>query len=222
MIRVTMAQAIGSRDEQEDAAHTMAFHDGVIAVLADGMGGHHLGAEAAQAAVDAVLDFVRRRRWPHDSAKAVVLLNGAVDAACRKVRVLGGGSKAPGCTLLVALVRPGQVALVSVGDSRVWWSHALEDEPRRLVQRHGFNNVVLSHIPARTKTDFVLLEHVDDGRLVLASDGIAKPLGDTAVGMVQNQLALNERRQDNATAIVIDIRPGDGVHIGELVMLPVW
>lgn len=219
---VSMAQAIGSRSEQEDAAGVLRVNGCVVLALADGMGGHRGGAEAAKAATDAALAHVRRRPAMLVGItpdKAHRLLSGAVEAACVAVRGLGDGYRAPGCTLQVALVWSDLLYLAHVGDSRAWWCG--EGWPvRALVQPHGFGHRLTSHIPAVQQMDVVRMVFEGAGRLVLASDGVDDPLGGDAAAVVGRQLALGSRAQDNATAVVVSIDPYRAIApLGEMVVV---
>ena len=54
------AQWIGMRRKQEDSYEVKFFRDGVLAVVCDGMGGHHDGALASTLASEAYLKSFER------------------------------------------------------------------------------------------------------------------------------------------------------------------
>ena len=56
-----MHQIIGGRDEQQDAILASRLGPYTLAVIADGMGGHEDGREAALCAAQAFFDYVRER-----------------------------------------------------------------------------------------------------------------------------------------------------------------
>ncbi len=51
-----VAQWIGCRERQEDAYVLRHFPTGLLVVVCDGMGGHHMGAVASRTAADAFVD----------------------------------------------------------------------------------------------------------------------------------------------------------------------
>ncbi len=126
---IAEAQTIGTRAEQQDAAVTLrlgARSDAVLLVLADGLGGHANGAEAARlvaetfqgrgrgGALDAQDD---RRRALHE----------AIYEANRRILAAGDpadGERSMGSTAVAAVVAEGRVRWISVGDSHLYvWRH---------------------------------------------------------------------------------------------------
>lgn len=119
------AQHTGCRDEQQDA---FGFSDpaltpvvqkhGVVAVLADGMGGHMGGAEAAQTAVTTFIhawEVTEQMDGPCEALqRALDLANSAVHEQASS-RGENGGS-----TLVAAAVHGDTLAWISVGDSRLY------------------------------------------------------------------------------------------------------
>lgn len=98
----------------EDAAALIPISEtaGVLA-LADGMGGHAHGAEAARVALEAI-DASVRGRDPEDDLRTSIL-NG-FEMANENVRALGAGA---GTTLAVAEIRGQWTRTYHVGDSGV-------------------------------------------------------------------------------------------------------
>jgi protein phosphatase len=109
--------AKGARNYQEDAAGVRADGGGLVAVLADGMGGHVGGALASELACTCFLHafatsagVVRARL-----AEALELANAAIAAKTAETPKLSG----MGCTLVAVALRPepDRIEWVSVGDS---------------------------------------------------------------------------------------------------------
>ena len=123
-IEVGNAHNIGKRSNQEDAFAISELNNprlvensGVLAVVADGMGGLADGELVSAAAVGAMMrEFsVLSNDWmPHQ--KLLYLMQRANDAANE---VTGGARNHGGSTLLSVLVRDGKLWFASVGDSRI-------------------------------------------------------------------------------------------------------
>lgn len=103
-----------------------------VALVADGMGGHPCGDVAAQLAVDAALQAVRReagdRAWLDaggDPAQLLALLNAAVRAHGRH----HPGCSGLGATVVLVAVGLDQVAVAHAGDARAYRLHAGLLEP---------------------------------------------------------------------------------------------
>nr|WP_254119421.1 protein phosphatase 2C domain-containing protein [Bacillus sp. FJAT-29790] len=121
------AQHIGARSEQQDA---FAFSDisddqfirqfGVLAVLADGMGGLSGGKEASRLAVNSFLDHYlhssNTHSIPEKLVNSVKMANDAVLQFARENGLEGG----VGTTLIAAVVLNNQLYCLSVGDSRIY------------------------------------------------------------------------------------------------------
>jgi PPM family protein phosphatase len=123
-LEVGVVSACGPvREENEDTAAVWTGEGGeVIAVVADGMGGHACGREAAEIVVRTCVEAVRRcgeETW-EDALRA------ALAAAHREVRKAASARRLEGmgATALVAAVESGGVFpvlhLAHVGDSRAY------------------------------------------------------------------------------------------------------
>lgn len=145
------AQHIGMRTEQQDAFGFSDIDDpqlvarsGVLAVLADGMGGLPLGRQAAEAAVEAALTA-------HQQAPAGMpapdLLQGIALQADSRVRAIRDreGCEA-GATLAAVLVEEDALHWVSIGDSRVYL--ARRGELVRLTEDQNLSAMLLRRLAA--------------------------------------------------------------------------
>ncbi|MBP2239868.1 protein phosphatase [Cytobacillus eiseniae] len=120
-------QHIGTRAEQQDA---FAFSDlddqafiaqyGVLAVVADGMGGLIGGKEASQLAVHAFLEHylhsAKTAAIPERLREAAFIANEAVLQFARKKQM----EESVGTTLIATVVLDNQLYWLSVGDSRIY------------------------------------------------------------------------------------------------------
>lgn len=120
-------QHLGNRENQEDA---FAFSDlgdrelvaikGIMAVLADGMGGLSNGELASQAAVNQYLDEFNKKDGKEsvsDFLKRVTVM--ANDAVC-DLAYQDGREIELGTTVVAVLIFEGKMNWVSVGDSRIY------------------------------------------------------------------------------------------------------
>ena len=121
------AQHIGAREEQQDAFGFSALHDpeavkryGMLAVLADGMGGLDMGKEASQLAVQTMLnEYLEKTAGetvPEALEKALQEANNAVCELALQHELEWN----VGTTLVAAVIKEGMLYWISVGDSRIY------------------------------------------------------------------------------------------------------
>lgn len=108
-LRVGQRTETGPRPANQDAVLVAELGDGLLAVVADGMGGLEAGEVASRTAVEAFRDAVAAGRP----------LRAAVQDANRAVLEVAGDSRV-GTTLVAAFVQDGQAHVVHVGDSRAY------------------------------------------------------------------------------------------------------
>lgn len=131
------------RRKQEDSYQVKFFPEGVLAVVCDGMGGHHDGALASTLASEAFVKSFEK----NDSLLVAERLRVALDDANAAVRksfesrgVYGG------TTLVAAFAGSGVLRWVSVGDSALYlWRHG---RLIRLNQDHSYRDVYQPYIGA--------------------------------------------------------------------------
>jgi protein phosphatase len=109
--------AQGARNYQEDAAEVRTHGGGLVAVLADGMGGHVGGALASELACRYFLHAFSSPAGEVEArlGEGLDLANTAIAAKTAESPRLGG----MGCTLVGVALRPDpdRIAWISVGDS---------------------------------------------------------------------------------------------------------
>ena len=194
----------GDRDYQEDEFFICsltdeappAAEDGLLLVLADGMGGHAGGAVASKTVVEGFRDAF------HHSADSSIAdrFKAGVEAANARVREkqqLDPGLSEMGATLVAAVVRGTHLYWVSVGDSPLWVlrdgrlqrlnaDHSMrpllmdlvelgrmtEEEARNDTRAHQLRSVIFGEpVPlVDTSADGYALERGDT--VLLASDGM--------------------------------------------------
>ena len=142
-LHIGNAQDIGQRNEQQDAfgfsdpsASSLLEENGLLAVVADGMGGMESGGTASRMTVDTLIDS--HKNWKTEKPisgllrKAVYRSNRAVlDAAAHN-----GLEGQTGTTVVATVVYDGILQWISVGDSRIYlWR---EGELVRLTRDHVY------------------------------------------------------------------------------------
>ncbi|WP_424766535.1 PP2C family protein-serine/threonine phosphatase [Paenibacillus sp. sgz302251] len=121
------AQHIGTREEQQDAFCFSAHDDpeaiqryGVLAILADGMGGLAMGGEAGRLAVQTMLREYTCKLADEPVTKA---LERALHQANKEVYELAKRHElegSVGTTLIAAVIKEGMLHWISAGDSRIY------------------------------------------------------------------------------------------------------
>ncbi|HRP23033.1 MAG TPA: bifunctional protein-serine/threonine kinase/phosphatase [Thauera sp.] len=223
------ASAQGPRPRNEDfvGAATPEGEEleakGMLLAVADGVGGHAHGREAAEQTVRSLLAdyFSTPQTWSVDKSVDTVL--GAVNRW-----LLGQSAKAReyagmATTLTAVVLRGRRYHVAHVGDSRAYRWRA--GELLRLTEDHTwahpeFDNVLRRAIGLEAR---LLVDH-DDGelaagdRFVLVTDGVWTTLGDAGIAAVLlaqadaqqaadalAQGALRRGATDNATALVANV-----------------
>ena len=191
------------RSANQDAYRLSLSPDGeyVLAALCDGMGGVHGGEIASAVAADSFMQYAEDMLHREPKFDAAQVLREAAAYANLKVydRAFRDEScRGMGTTLVAALVRPEDAAVVNIGDSRCYWladgqlqqvtrDHSLvqsmvdrglitEDEARS----HPRKNVIMRAIGLeRTiRSDIFRLDIRPGDALLLCSDGLSNIVTD--------------------------------------------
>ncbi len=209
------ATAIGGRARNEDAflAETPVF------IVADGMGGHIAGAEAARAAIEAFRPLATGEpATPEQVVEAHLRARAYVDEVQRAV----GGDSGTTLTGAVAVTHRGSPwwMVINVGDSR---TYALDGRELRQVS-HDHSHVqelvdqgritpaqALIHPDRNILTravgddihemDAWLVPQVPGRRIVAASDGLMKAVSDAIIG----EVAALAGGAEDAAAMLVDV-----------------
>ena len=223
------AQHQGGRPYQEDSWALATLGDGsLLAIVADGMGGHAGGAVASRLAVDAFVLAVEQGGGLADGLQDA---NEAVRLGALGKPDLNG----MGATVVAAHVRGDEVRWISVGDSpfylvsagkleRLNADHSMAPQIDALVERGMLTAEEAEHHPGRhTLREAVMgdpLTLIDKGsrrlvagdRLLLCSDGvqtlsveqIAAQAARPASVLVEAVLAVAKDHQDNVTVVKLE------------------
>lgn len=216
------ATAVGGRARNEDAflAETPVF------LVADGMGGHLAGAEAAGAAIDA---FRALATGDPTTPPAVVEAHGRARARVADVQRSAGGDSGTTLTGAIAVVHRGQPwwMVINVGDSRTYvldggvlrqvsvdHSHVQElvdagriTPAQALIHpdRNLLTRAVGDDIHAM---DVWLVPHAPGRRVVVASDGLMKEIDDAVIAEVASLAGAPAE----AAAMLVEVAVRAGAH----------
>ena len=228
-VSVGQASSVGRRESNEDctAVATPSPDEldtkGLMAALADGVGGGNRGREAARAVARGLLNDYY---GAPDTWSVQRTVDTVVNALNRWLIAQNGGASgaAPMATTLSALVLRGhRYHVAHVGDSRVYLLR--DGELRHLTTDHVWEHPDMRHVLTRAVgldphlvLDYASGELVTGDVFLLVSDGVWEPLGDSAmlklltVGadseVIARQLteaAMEAGGQDNASAMVLRV-----------------
>ncbi|WP_407169826.1 protein kinase domain-containing protein [Bradyrhizobium sp. ORS 111] len=227
-VRVGFASETGKRAANEDYAAACLGRPGalspdVVAAVADGVGGHKGGREAAEVAVRSFIDAyyslsetlgVRRRAARAlEAANSWIYAQGRVDAA----------RSGMACAFSSIVLSRRQCHVIHIGDTRAY--RLSEGRLERLTQDHIAGRGDLAHMLNRAigfeefaRFDYLTVGLRQHDRLVICSDGVHGALGDAGIQQLLEQrtppeetaraiveAALAADGSDNATALVLDI-----------------
>lgn len=219
----------GARPYQEDSWRLVTLGDGsLLAVVADGMGGHAGGAVASRLAADAFIHAVEQGGGLADGLQDA---NEAVGEGTRGHPELYG----MGATLVAVHLRGDEVRWISVGDSpfylveaggieRLNADHSMAPQIDAMVARGMMSAEEGEHHPGRhTLREAVMGEPLTlidtgsrklgpDARLLLCSDGVQslkteQILAQAALPVdriISAVLAAEKEHQDNITVIKLE------------------
>ena len=179
----------GARKSQQDsfavAPLEFAAQRGLLAVVADGMGGLSAGDKVSQAAVTAALNgFFAAEGTPRE-----VLLELLSQAKAAVGQVLGpGGLRTGGTTIVMGLLKDGAFHYLSVGDSRICLYR--DGALYQLNREHSFSNE--------------LAVQAVNGALT-----IREALGHPRGSSLTSYLGMGELRYVDLPAQPVAVRPGD-------------
>jgi serine/threonine protein phosphatase PrpC len=228
-VRVGFASETGPRARNEDylgaylgTASERATH-GVVAALADGIGGAKGGREAAELVVRGFIEAY----YALPATSGVRQAGGrALEALSRWCFAQGRSDAAlagMGTTLTALILRGRRAHLVHVGDSRLY--RLSGGALARLTEDHVLDRPGLSHVLSRAigieeapRLDYDSLVVLPHDRFLLCSDGVHGVLSDDAIGVILAKRAAPDETarllvaaaaergtQDNASALVIDL-----------------
>ena len=230
-------QSQGARDYQEDDAGFCPIGeggaDGLLMVLADGMGGHRGGAHASTVAVETFIDT-----FNHESGSIAERLGRALEDA--NDRIGKDSQENPelegmGCTLVgVSLTEVG-VEWISVGDSPMWLArngklqrlnadHSMapilakqvelgeltEEEAKRHPQRNALRSAVIGDTLQQVDTSKRPMKFRKGDRLLLASDGLETLSVDEIAALIEEAGEVEAEALAKSLVAAVDARQRKG------------
>lgn len=115
-ILIGNSQKKGKRQVQEDSFSTFETENGMIAIVADGMGGLEYGKVASSTAVKMFIEEYTKEYELYDIQK--FLINSAYTANDKVVDMANG--RKIGTTLIATIIKDNFLHWISVGDSRIY------------------------------------------------------------------------------------------------------
>jgi serine/threonine protein phosphatase PrpC len=239
-VRIGLCSEQGRRERNEDYAGfytgtpDQQARFGIIAAIADGMGGAKGGRVAAELAVrsfiDSYLSQPATQGVRQAAARSLETINRWTHAIGRTDRALQN----MGCTFTTLILRGRQAHVLHVGDTRLY--RLRDDRLTLLTDDHTLSGAGRSHILTRAigpaagvQIDYLMEEPRIHDRFLLCSDGVHGILSDrllrdelarrtapeeTAAQIVSAAIAA--RGADNATALVVDILSLPAANLADL------
>lgn len=209
-IQVGQLHNIGARPYQEDSSGVSMLDDGILAIVADGMGGLSGGDKVSQKIVYSMLTYGDQLR-PGYIDGALERMVHATNEAVNKMLGPEGLYKS-GSTLLAVLARGNRFHWIAVGDSHIYYLHnghlvQLNEEHNRgqeLLHKAARGEITYEEARNDPKknglTSFIgmgRLKYIDKSldsiplapgdRIVLMTDGVFNALPDKTIEAVLNR-----------------------------------
>lgn len=226
------------RDHNEDSTGLIQMESGtVVAIVADGMGGHLAGDVASRLAVDTIEQTVRIEDVDGTTEDRSDLLIYAISKANEKVHQLGQEKtqcKGMGTTVVTVIADEDEVVIAHVGDSRAYMLH--NNGLYQLTEDHSFVNVLLRHgqitpeearnHPQRNmivravgtseevEIDVASTPWKKDNILLLCSDGLNTEVEERQIGLILSSTSMTlEEKADELIRRALEAGGKDNVSL---------
>ncbi len=124
-LRIGNAHHIGARENQQDSFGisdignpTLCMEKGVLAVVADGMGGLANGAQISATVTSVMLRHFETQRAGADCSEELLAMLGRANDEVNRY-LSSGAREQSGSTVVAALIKGSSLHFISVGDSRI-------------------------------------------------------------------------------------------------------
>lgn len=199
------ANRLGNRETNQDRFTAIETEEGVLLILADGMGGQAHGEVAAQLLIDTARHCYQSASRPIPQPDK--FLDGLIAQTHQAIREFGLQQQppaTPGTTAVLCLVQEGQARWAHVGDSRLYLfqnglpiyrttDHSLVEKlfqegviSRREQETHPKRNQITKCLGCQPKVPEPTLSHAvnlsEEDVLLLCTDGLWGAMDDATIG----------------------------------------
>ncbi|SDY57408.1 Stp1/IreP family PP2C-type Ser/Thr phosphatase [Thermoactinomyces sp. DSM 45892] len=224
------------RDLNEDSAALVRREDGsVLAIVADGMGGHQAGEIASQTTVKVIESILQSKNF-HSTEERTNSILSAVGKANAEVFYLSQNNEqyqGMGTTVIAGIMDSCEVVLGHVGDSRAYMLHKgglyqlTEDHTYvNLLQKYGQitteeaknhpqRNMVVRAIGTAedVEVDLIHTPWNPDDMLLLCSDGLTDMVAEREIGLVLSSEITIEEKADELIQQAIQAGGKDNISV---------
>ncbi|EEM46548.1 Stp1/IreP family PP2C-type Ser/Thr phosphatase [Bacillus cereus group sp. MYBK249-1] len=211
------------RQHNEDSAGVFHNLDGnVLAVVADGMGGHRAGDVASSMAIQLFHDYWKQTHNMNEPKKVEQWLHtsvGIINERIYEYAQQNAECNGMGTTLIIAVCTPNFVTIGHIGDSRCYMvsegemtlvteDHSLVNElvkhgeiSKEDAEYHPKKNVLLRALGTEEKVglDVKTLVIEEDDQLLLCSDGLSNKV---SIDDMRQILQLNEQLEGKGQCLI--------------------
>lgn len=226
------------RELNEDSTGLIKTKSGqIIAIVADGMGGHQAGEVASRETVETIENTLSAQRLDVSTDEKSDLLLHAVGKANEKVYNLAQQNKCyqgMGTTVIAAIVDEREVVLAHVGDSRAYVLHKgglyqltedhsyvnllkrsgqITDEEART---HHLRNMIVRAIGTNEEVEVDLINTPwgEEDVLLICSDGLTTMIEDRLIGLVLSSTNMTlDEKADKLIELALEAGGTDNVSL---------
>lgn len=224
MIDIGNAQIIGKRDNQEDYFASTEINNGMLSVVADGMGGYEGGEVASTLSVKTFIDFFKTSFTPESIGPLLIEAVHFANSKLEEEKKHNPSLDEMGCTFVAIYITDSTLYWVSVGDSILYryanaklirlnanhsiaGDYQMEVDAGRMTQkeadikpnRHALTSALTGYeIPHIEQSQIQINE---EDRFIIASDGI-HTLDDKQIEHLASREANNQVLADSIVKLV--------------------
>ncbi|MDQ0418633.1 protein phosphatase [Croceifilum oryzae] len=225
------------RDLNEDSAVLVRREDGsVLAIVADGMGGHQAGEIASQTTVKVIESTLQSENFQVSTEERTNAILSAVGKANAEVFYLSQNNEqyqGMGTTVIAGIMDSSEVVLGHVGDSRAYMLHKgglyqlTEDHTyvnllhkygqitTEEAKNHPQRNMVVRAIGTAedVEVDLIHTPWNPDDMLLLCSDGLTDMVAEREIGLVLSSDITIEEKADELIQQAIQAGGKDNISV---------